>query len=252
MESLEFINQFSIWSFFAFSIVVLLLFAFGAYALGFKLGVKAKLAPTEMISTNVLGLLALILGFSFSMALERYEHRRVLVVEEANAISTVYLRTDVIGFKDPRLVKKLFTDYVDLRLNARAYSNLNDLLNENQKIQNQIWKNFQEVTVKSRGDIEAEFMQSLNNMFDLGNARFFAMKKMLPASFYLLILIIASAAVGLMNFDRGIKQEKTHWRSGLFILLFGILFSFIYDIDHFRGGFIQISIDPITMLRKSM
>jgi hypothetical protein len=85
----------------------------------------------------------------------------------------------------------------------------------------------------------------LNTLFDTANMRTKALFKMLPITFYGLILILASAAVGFMNFDRGIGGGGQHWRSILFILLFAVLLTFIYDMDHFRRGIIRINQDPL-------
>ena len=65
---------------------------------------------------SMLGLLALLLAFSFSMALDRYEERRHLVIQEANAIGTAYLRTQLLDEPHRARLSGLLVDYTDNRI----------------------------------------------------------------------------------------------------------------------------------------
>src|SRR5262245_16025982 len=69
---------------------------------------KKLLRHKSDVSTHTMGLLALILGFSLSMAVDRFERRRELVVEEANAIGTAYLQSKLIKFPDQNLNRSLY------------------------------------------------------------------------------------------------------------------------------------------------
>ena len=250
--SLDFINKMNIWVFFIATILTLLAVAYSSYTWGRKSKSILKAVPSDAVSNYIHGLLALILGFSFSMALTRFDLRRELAIRESNAIDRAYLRLELVNFKNPSAVKELFKKYLDLRIEAYKSQTPREVLKEVSQTRKEIWRHFIPVTVKGRGELESDFLESLNDMFDSANARNFALMKMLPPSFYLLILILAATAFGLMNFDRGFNADTSHWRSIIFILLFGVVFSFIYDMDHFRTGLIQITQDSLSMLRQSM
>lgn len=252
MKDTEFINHVGVGTFFTCTVVILSLVSYVTYWSGKRLENRDRATPSDLISTNVLGLLALILGFSFSMAIERYENRRRLNIEEANAISTAYLRSGLIKFERPEEVKNLFKHFVDLRIQAYVDPKPVYLILANRQVEKEIWKHFQAVSVRDRGEIESAYLQSLNEMFDISNARNFAFRKMLPSTFYILILILASAAIGLINFDRGYHNDQSHVRSFLFVVLFAIMFSFIFDMDHFRSGFVTIGQEPLLLLKKIM
>ena len=78
------------------------------------------------VVSAVLGLLALMLGFTLAMAVDRYETRRALVLEEANAIGTTYLRAQLFGEPHRARLSKLLVEYNDNRL-ALALARRNDV-----------------------------------------------------------------------------------------------------------------------------
>ena len=69
-----------------------------------------------VIQGAVLGILGLLLGFTFSMAVERYDRRRDLVLQEANAIEITWLRASLLPDSHRQVVRDLLRDYVDIRL----------------------------------------------------------------------------------------------------------------------------------------
>lgn len=249
MISSGFINSMTMVQVFSISFVSLLFVG----VLSFHFGKKSKLAggaePSDFITNNILGLLALILGFSFSLVVNRFEVRRSLGMEEVNSITTAVWRSQVVNFKNPEEVKDLFSKYVDLRIDLNRESELNEAILKMSEMKARMWKDFEVVARKDRGELESAYMQALNEMFTISNTRYIVMIKMLPAFFYLLILAMAAASVGLMSFDRGFSNDTRHWRSLLFITLFSLVFTFIFDLDHSRSGFIQIE-DPLLLLKK--
>ena len=104
----------------ALTLIVLLLIA---AEMGFRFGHrhhKATNDPTRSqmgtIEGAILGLLGLLLGFTFAMAVSRYDHRKELVLEEANAIGTTYLRASLLPEPQSTTIKDLLARYVDVRL----------------------------------------------------------------------------------------------------------------------------------------
>ena len=90
---------------------------------GFRLGRKAQSktaekmkSQLEAIEGGILALLALLLGFTMSMAVTRFEVRKRLVLEEANAIGTSYLRTQLLPAPEGTEIANLLREYVMVRL----------------------------------------------------------------------------------------------------------------------------------------
>jgi FtsH-binding integral membrane protein len=252
MKSLDYINTIRVWEFLVVVLVILFVVAYISYVWGDKSRASGIKTLSDVISNNILGLLALLLGFSFSMAVNRYDVRRVIAVTEANAIGTAYIRSSLINFDEPEQVKTLFKKYADLRIEIYKSMKPNEVIEKLNNVQDDILGKFRKVARKERGELESAYLESLNEMFDVANSRNFALFKMLPPSFYILILIIGATAIGLINFDRGFDQDKSHWRATLFIVLFVVVFTFIFDLDHYRGGLIQLGQDAMLQVREKM
>lgn len=238
---------------------VLLLFTWlwlGCTALfSFRAGRRFKTtdhSKSDAITSHTMALLAFIMGFSFSMAVTRYEKRKELVVEEANAISTSYLQSKLIKFKYPQRVKELYVSYVDKRIQAYKEENPQQTLNALDDLENEIWQELILVTRETAGPLESSYTNATNTFFDTANARKHALFKFLPAEFYLLILLLATASIGSLNYDRGRVRDETNWKVALFIFLFGLIYVLIFDLDHPRKGLIRIDQEALIELRNKM
>jgi len=158
-------------------IIFVLLFALilGAVEIGFRLGRRvhpSKKEPTRSqyatIQAAVLGLLALLLGFTFSRSMSRYETRRQLVVGEANAIGTAFLRTRFLPEPQRTEITTLLRRYVDVLLSFYQAGIDPDKLRETNKetnqIQNTLWSHAVAAGEKdSRSSPVALFIDSLND-----------------------------------------------------------------------------------------
>ena len=120
--------------------------------LGYRLGrrghqTRNELTRTQIISIQAatLGLLALLLGFTFSMALSRFEYRKQMVVQESNAIGTAALRSQFLPTSRHEEINELFRRYVETRLGSvlrtvQGSSEREQLDLESRAIQRQLWR----------------------------------------------------------------------------------------------------------------
>lgn len=213
---------------------------------------QEKVEVDSGFTSSILALLAFIMGFSFSMAVSRYEERKSLAVQEANAISTAYLQSKLISFKDKETVNRLFLEYVDKRIEAYQSKDPFKILEKLDSIEAEIWSKLIEVSKKNQGPLVTSFTNSLNHFFDTANERKYALFKLLPSPFYFLILLLATVSLCIQNYDRALNRNKEHWKIGLFVFLFGLIFFFIFDLDHSRKGFIRVGQEPLIELRSKM
>jgi hypothetical protein len=120
--------------------------------LGYRLGLRSRrdnsdalLSHTGSVQAALLGLLALLLGFTYSQSLSRHEQRSEAVAAEANAIGTAWLRAHLLPISVRETVLQDFRQYQDLRIKAGSVSlverSTRDALIENsQTVSNQLWK----------------------------------------------------------------------------------------------------------------
>jgi hypothetical protein len=199
---------------------------------------------TGTIEASLLALLGLLLGFSFASAMSRLETRHQLIVQEANAIGTAYLRLDLLPSNDQPEIRRVFRGYLDARI--RAYEDFQQRTVAEQEfahaseLQQQIWSR---AFAASRADPTQEsarlLLPALNEMIDVTTARAIALDIHLPALIFYLLICIALLAALL----GGYAMSKRQSRSWLHILLFAVTISLticaIFDLDNPRFGLIK-------------
>jgi ABC-type glycerol-3-phosphate transport system permease component len=202
-------------------------------------------AGTGNIEGALFALLGLLLGFSFAGATSRLESRHQLIVREANAISTAYLRLDLLPSSEQPSMRRLFRDYLDARL--RAYENFaQGEASEREfarasELQRQIWS---QALIASRTDQSQDsarlLLPALNEMNDVVTSREIALKIHLPALVFYLLMCIALLS-GLLA---GYAMSRRQTRSWLHILLYAAIISVtvivIFDFDNPRFGLIKV------------
>jgi hypothetical protein len=95
--------------------------------------------PVGAIIAAILGLLAFLLAFTFGMAASRFDTRRELVLDEANAIGTTYLRAALLPEPHRTEIRSLLRDYVDLRLQAAQPEMTVPALAGSEELQGRLW-----------------------------------------------------------------------------------------------------------------
>ncbi|MBK9323523.1 MAG: DUF4239 domain-containing protein [Bdellovibrionaceae bacterium] len=216
----------------------------------------AGFSITEAIPTSILGVHALLVGFTFSMAISRYEARRELVVKEANAIGTAYLRTKTLPAPYDRSSQALLLSYLErnVQFGAMTYSHedLRETLLDLNRHQERLWKVAQEMTTKFRGPIEALYLSALNEAFDIRNERLRALQNKLPASVLIILLITLSISIISLGFAERVSQRKAGLWVFLLSVVFAIAITLIIDLDRPRLGLIRISQAPMNELYESL
>ena len=116
----------------------------------------------------ILGLVAFMLAFTFSLAASRFDAKRQTVLEEANAIGTTYLRTRLLPEPHKTEAAKLLGNYVDVRIRGVQEGNFAEAIAESEKLQELIWRQAIAAADKDHGSIMTGlFVQSLNEMIDV-------------------------------------------------------------------------------------
>src|SRR3954470_10537590 len=165
-----------------------LILNFAASEAGWRVGLRRGVPGVGNITTlegAMIGLLALLIGFTFSMALSRFEARRDAVVQEANAIGTTALRARFLPEPYRAESLKLLRDYTQVRLDAfrRGYSfaELQSVIEHSNTIQEALWKQAEAVAEKDKALIPTGyFIQSLNQMIDSQGVRLAALRNRIP------------------------------------------------------------------------
>src|SRR5476651_1818526 len=132
-----------LWGLFAATVFLVGLSIEAGYRLGQyrrRSSEEEKEAPVGAIVGATLGLLGFILAFTFGMAASRFDARRQIVVEEANAIGTTYLRAGLLPDGRAVKVRKLLTEYVDARLEAVQSGDIDKAQRRSDELHGELWK----------------------------------------------------------------------------------------------------------------
>jgi hypothetical protein len=229
------------------------------YRKGFRL-FESKDEPRKSqvghIQTALLGLLALLLGFTFSIAVGHYELRQKLVLQEANAIRTTYLCASFLPEADKTAVKELLRNYVDVRLSFHAPGTDDAKLaaaeSESARLQQELWQHTVPAGWELPSSVTATFITALNDTIDLDAARWHALRLHLPTAVRLLVLFVAAAGCYGTGFGAGASGARTTLSNMLIPLLIAIVITLITDLDHPRRGLIGISQQPLLDLKQSI
>lgn len=226
------------------------------FRLGRKLGdhipddIKSQISTVE---AGILGVLALLLGFTISMAVSRFELRKQLVLEEADAIGTSLLRAQLIPAPAGPQIALLLRQYVNLRLQYGAAGNdlarLTDLNQQTTRLQAELWSRTASYAQQNPNPVSAGLLlQSLNRTIDLGEARWMAFQNRVPES-----VIYVNAAVGLLSmvlvgYSFGVNGRRNIFSGCVLAVSIALVLAVIIDLDRPRSGFIRGSQQPMIDL----
>src|SRR3954447_3842054 len=221
---------------------------------GWRLGTQAKGQGTSgnisALEQSLLGLLALMIGFTFLMALTRFEARRDAVLNEANAIGTTALRARLLPEPHRTESLKLLREYAQIRIDyipmGKSFAELPPLIDRSNKIQEALWQQVKALSAKDNNMVPTGlFMQALNEMIDNQGKRLSALRNYIPDVVLLSLFGIAAVACGFAGYASGLDPLRT--RLPVFITAFlvcSVLFV-ILDLDRSNVGFITISQQPM-------
>jgi hypothetical protein len=191
-----------------------------------------------MVLTATLTLLGLIIGFSFSMAISRYDQRKNLEEEEANAIGTEYVRAGLLPAADAARVRKLLKAYLDL--GARRA-----------KLQDELWAAVEGHAAANPTPIMALVLAGMNDVINSQGYTLAAWRNRIPHAAWLLMILIAVCSNVLIGY--GAHRTKSARRLLIVMpLVVSISFFLVADIDSPRGGVIRIVPQNLKYLADSL
>src|SRR6201993_555017 len=162
MQTIGPIDALPLWALFIVILLVVLLSVECGYRLGkYRRGQQEKEAPVGTMVGATLGLLAFILAFTFGLAASRFDNRRQVLLDEANAIGTTYLRAGMLP-EQREEIRILLRDYVGTRLEAVRAGKIAEGIRRSENIQQQVWAKTEQVGEKNPNSIVIGlFIQSL-------------------------------------------------------------------------------------------
>ncbi len=209
------------------------------------------------IQGAVLGLLALLLGFTFAMAMSRYDTRKQMVLDESNAIGTTFLRAQLLPEPTRQEVSNLLRRYVEARLEFYAAGDdrkkLRGVRDKTERLHNQLWAYGAAMGEKDpRAVTTGLFLQSLNETIDLHAKRLTAMENHVPEITLVLLYFVALMATGLIGYGCGLSGVRNFFVTIISSILIAAVILVIIDLDRPSRGLIRVSQQRMIDLRDSL
>jgi hypothetical protein len=256
MENPGLLDPFPLWTILPITIGVSLL----SVELGYRLArylqrdsQMEKETPVGGMVGATLALLALMLAFTFGLAGSRFEDRRQVVLSEANAIGTAYLRAGLLPEPMRTETQSLFREYLDVRLDAVNPDKLSYAITKSEELQNRLWAQAVAVSEKDRSPIAALFIQSLNEVIDLHAVRMLAaLRSRVPAVIWIVLFLLSFLSMAMMGYHEALTNSRRSIAILALILGFSSVLFLIVDLDRPRQGTLQVSQQAMIDLRNSM
>lgn len=241
-------------------IVVTVVAVYAAVELGYRLGARRRRnaeheaeAPVGAIVGATLGLLAFMLAFTFSLAASRFEDRRRVVLDEANAIGTTYLRAGMLAEPHRSEIRKLLRAYVDQRIRLIKERKIDEVLAMSNESHARIWARAEAVVKEDRSPIAGLFVNSLNEVIDLHAARIQAgLRSRIPLVIWLALAFVTIVAMLAMGYQMGLASKKRSVASLSLVFTFSAVLLLIADLDRPGEGMLEVGQQATIDLLESM
>lgn len=204
-----------------------------------------------VVLAATLTLLGLIIGFSFSMAISRYDQRKNYEEEEANAIGTEYLRVQLLPAVDAEKLQTLLVSYLDQRIQfyeARFESQLKPINADTEQLQSTLWSAVRIPAAAQPNPVVALAVSGMNDVLNSQGYTQSAWWNRIPIAAWGLMGVIAVCCNIMVGY--GVRSAKASSMLLLVLpLIVSISFLLIADIDSPRGGIIRVQ--PINLISLS-
>lgn len=247
-----------IWAFFLGTILLVM----GFIEVGYRLGANAhrrsaeeKETPISGVSGTVLGLTAFIMAFTFAIVAERYQVRKGLVREDANAIRVAYVRADFLPEPDRAESKRLLKVYLDKRLAFAHAGNVErdivPLLAETDRVQRRLWR----IAVANaerdmNSDVAALYIESLNEMSAVNASRLaLGVRARVPMGIWFALYSLTILGMVSMGYHAGVAGSKRSKATWIVAISFGMVIALIASLDR-PGGFVRVTQQPLIDVQQ--
>ena len=229
---------------------------------GYRLGkwrhehaAEEKETPVNAMVGSILGLLAFLLAFTFSLAATRFDARRQVVLEEANAIGTTYLRTRLLPEPQRSETAKLLREYVDVRVRGVAEGTVLEAVTRSEVLQESLWSEAVKASENKDANsvITSLFIQSLNETIDVHAKRVYVgARSRIPVIIWAGLFALALLGMASVGYQAGLSVTRRSPAMLGMVLAFAGVFYLIADLDRGQEGFLTVSQQPLIDLQKSM
>lgn len=245
-----------LWAVFVLTVIALLL----ASEVGYRLSrILQRYRPDRneagvgALSGGTLGLVAFLLAFVTSIALNNFSARRQAVVAEANAIGTTYLRAGYLSEPYGTEARQLLREYVDLRLEAVDPETTAAAIGRSEEIHGQLWEGAEALAKEQSSPTLALYISSLNEVIDLHTDRIHvSLVSRLPWPISLGLFLMAFMALVQVGLHAGYAEKRNPFALLAFTVVLSVVFLLIMDLGRSQDGALTVSYQSMIDLQRQI
>lgn len=227
---------------------------------GLRLGARSREserkepeAPLGSIVGALLALLAFLLGFSFNTGAGRLETRRQLVIAEADAIITAYLRAQAIAPPQSDQIRALLREYADVRLQTSDPDRIETAMARSEEIHKELWARMVETTLVDRGPIASAAAQALTTVIELHHKRATVVfEHRIPPMIWFTLAGVMVFSMLLVGYYMGLVGRRRVTVALPFLLAFCLVLVLIADLDRVDQRALSIDQSAIVEVLEAM
>ena len=206
------------------------------------------------VQAMVAALLGLLLAFTVSMAVSRFESRKAAVVNESNAIGTAFLRVALLPEPEQSRAVEAIRDYIDVRLELvrpeQYLSDESDMKDQQSALQRELWS----LGVSAAKDAERAvptslYLQAVNEVIDSAERRDAGLRNHVPESILFMIFVVALAAMAVIGYVSGITGGRSLAAALVLAMVVAVVVFVILDFDRPYRGIITVSQQSMVDVR---
>lgn len=243
--STQLLDPIPVWSvFLVFALVMLVCFE-----IGFRLGrwwqdrmPGEQEGPTDLLVGSLLALMAFVLAVTMGMAADRYDARRGIVVDEANAIGTAFLQSDYLPEPAASEMKELLREYLPLRI-VTPTTDIHAGVEASMALHRQMWAVVTEVAQSGYSpDLMSSYGDAVSDLVSLNQSRIVSgIYSRVPETIVVLLLLGSALALGMVGYSGGLAKRRSILSAMVMILALGIVTTLVIDLDRPQDGLLTVS-----------
>ena len=252
------LDMFPIWAVYLGTVALVVVVA----EIGFRIGLWLQRRDPDSVGTTMtaagvggmLGLMAFLMAFSIGIVINQHNGRKAMVVTEANAVGTAYLRAGFLDEPDLNSTRDLLREYVEVRLAAAADTTLYEsATTRSEEIHGELWSIVEEqVRQGNESDIMALFVESVNEVIDVHSLRLTAATLRLPRLLGVVLYAATILSFLLVGVANSSDKERDQIALTIFALAFVAVLMIIVDLDRPQQGLLTVSQQAMSDLLRQM
>jgi hypothetical protein len=232
----------------------------GAHEIGFRLGSLRRTADEPfdrqiaLVRTSTAALVAFLVGFAFSGAASRFINRQDLIVQEANALGTAYLRADTIAEPQRGELRAALREYTADRvvlLSREGRSQIEPLLAKVSGLHERMWRSAITAT-EDNAPLMAVVLPPINEVIDLHSEHLAMARRHLPTPIMAVLLGTAAISLGITGFGNGRMGRRFSLLDAVYGAVLAAALLMTIDMDYPGGGMIRVSNRPVVEALAAM